>query len=489
MRRRNVHRAVGLALVGGAAAWFGARAIGPAHADPQKVGINVLLTGPATDDVLAALAQHGTVLDVIPQINAVTLRADESELAAVEALPCVAVADVDAELDDAGADGLPVPDLSGGSTLWNLDAINVTDHGGGRTIAYDGTGVYVAIVDTGLPYNWRTYFPEERIDSVHARAFTGGGGEAHVISSQPDKWEHDTDGHGTTLTSVVLGFAYSGSDDALPRYFNGVAPKATVIPVKYGGPGSVSSGRFESLISHAVVYAADLKSGELGGAPLVINLSSGVHRPLPMERAAIDYAIAQGAIVVAAAGNEANQGMRFPAAYPEVISVAAVGPVSEFPADDPTQDRWILRDVPENDASQFFVAPFSSRALAGQELDVAAPGFPVPTAYTRNGAQYSFAGGTSQATPHVAGIAALMLQKHPGLTQGQVESILKSTAMPLPPGTATITWPNLGPGAVHDIQTWDRHDGVLLSELTTSWGADATGAGLVQADAALAATP
>jgi subtilisin family serine protease len=76
------------------------------------------------------------------------------------------------------------------------------------------------------------------------------------------------------------------------------------------------------------------------------------------------------------------------------------------------------------------------------------------------------------AVPHVASVAALMLQEKPNLTQAQVESILKSTALPIPAGSATI-W------ELYPTPGW----------YTYSWGDDATGTGLVQADAALAAVP
>jgi subtilisin family serine protease len=75
------------------------------------------------------------------------------------------------------------------------------------------------------------------------------------------------------------------------------------------------------------------------------------------------------------------------------------------------------------------------------------------------------------AAPHTAAVAALMLEKNPALTQAEVESILKSTALPFPPGSGgdiQIT------GGFADMQVW---------------GANATGSGLIQAGAAVAATP
>lgn len=336
-----------------------------------------------------------------------------------------------------------------------------------------------------MPYNWREYFPEERIASQHARAFGGGGGEKGTIPERPETWEHDTDGHGTLVTSVILGFAYSGPDEQLPSYFNGVSPKATVIPVRMG---QANTGIWESVVAHAIVYVTNLKvSGALGAAPLVINYSGGAHEPLVMVRAAIDFAIANGVVVVAAAGNEAAAGMLNPAAYPEVISVAGAGWVGNFPPGDPTLVLWMLSDVAENEASEYFIAPNSSRELIGQDLDVTAPGWMIPVPWTVNGqVDYSFVEGTSFAAPHVAGVAALLLQNNPTLTQAQIAVILESTALSLPPACGNVTFPGLGPGNVPP--TWDDLDNVFLFDATVCWESNATGHGLLQADAALEAT-
>ena len=90
------------------------------------------------------------------------------------------------------------------------------------------------------------------------------------------------------------------------------------------------------------------------------------------------------------------------------------------------------------DAADFYITDFSSRELAGQDLDVAAPGSWVVGPYQVNSGQtsYYFLGGTSMASPHVAGIVALMAQKDPTLTASEVETILEiqchRTAPPVP---------------------------------------------------------
>ena len=265
------------------------------QAQGQMIGINVLLNQPVTESILQDLGAHGQVLDVISQINGVTLRARSSELSTIQTLSYVAGANPDTE-------GYAESDLSAGTNYWNLDAVNVTEFGTTppRVVDYDGEGVYVGVIDSGLPFNWRDYFPEERIAVDLARGFGGGGGQQVTVSSQPLTWERDTLGHGIAVTSVILGFQYSLSDPPLPATFNGVAPKATVIPVKIHGEHNFY--RY-SVLTAAILYLTDLKiDGELGNSPLVINHSGGGSSDDVLLGAAIDYAIANGVVVVMAAG-------------------------------------------------------------------------------------------------------------------------------------------------------------------------------------------
>ncbi|MHB0987420.1 MAG: S8 family peptidase [Bellilinea sp.] len=435
-------------------------------AAPNKtIGINVLLSYDINDELLADIGTHGKVKDVMPEIRALTMQVRVSELAVIRALPYVTAANPDAERNAAPVDIVSAEDFSNGLSTWDLDAVNVTDFGfDNRKVDFDGSGVYVAVLDTGLVDIWRAYFPQERIAEEYAKSFSGGGGEVGYVSEQPNKWEHDQNSHGTHVTSTILGYNLRGTP------VNGVAPLATVIPVKVLNQNG--SG-WSSVVAQGITYVADLKAGPLAGYPVVINMSLGGPELDAVERAAIDYAVANGVIIVASAGNSGTRGMGYPGAYAPVISVAASGWVGEWK---PVGNRawWWNRDVADpTNLDDFYITGFSSRQLIGQDLDVAAPGSWVVGPYKINSGMstsYYFLGGTSMASPHVAGIVALMAQKNSSLTASEAEAILETSAIDLAPGSRTV----LGPSGVPKV---------------FSWGADATGAGLVDAAAALAATP
>lgn len=423
-------------------------------------GINVLLNRDADAVVLRDLGKYGTVLDVVAEIHALTMSIRTDKIATIKALPYVTAVSIDAVRNGAPIDTVAAENFIGGMNTWNLDAINVTDYGTDvRTVEQDGTGVFVAVLDTGLVDSWRQYFPQERIATEYAKAFGGGGGETGNVSTPTNKWEHDQNSHGTHVTSTILGYSMFGTK------INGVAPMVTIIPVKVLNQNG--SG-WSSVIAKGITYIADLKLNELKDHPVVINMSLGGSQLDAMEKAAIDYAIKAGVIIVASAGNEGEAGMGYPGAYEPVISVAASGWTGEWTV----SQFWRKLDVADpTSINDFYITDFSSRELTGQDLDIAAPGSWIVGPYQVNSGQinYYFLGGTSMASPHIAGIVALMAQKVNSLTATQAETILEDTALALPAGSRTIT----------------------NSDKTTSvmtWGSDATGAGLVDAVRALSAT-
>jgi subtilisin family serine protease len=320
------------------------------------------------------------------------------------------------------------------------------------------------------------------------------------------------------VTSTIIGYNYYAPSDWLggfplqPLFVKGIAPDVTIIPVKvlsnYVLPGYAEGKQLvfgtDNAVAAGINYATDLAIA--GYKPMVISMSLGGSELTLGEQNAIDRAIANGVIVVAAAGNAGDAGMDYPGAYAPVISAGACGWEYEwyYPTAPPHAPRfrvwWLqdgtygFRDIPEpTPASEVYITDFSGRELPGQHLDVVAPGSwvrgPMPGSgdgYARlpwwsNGigwyhstpglTNFYYVGGTSMATPHVSAIAAQMLEKNPALTQSMVESIMKSTALYIAPGSMTI----------YDISP-------IPGYYTMTWGADATGSGLIQADLAVAAS-
>jgi subtilisin family serine protease len=445
-------------------------------------GINVVLKSRPTASQLDRLNSIGRVKAVFKEINGLTMAAKGTQLKTIKALPFVKAAAFDAVIHiPPPTDLVPVADFTGGFSTWDQDAIDVTRAplSSVREVSQTGQGVYVGVLDTGLLYTWRQYFPQERIASQFARTFVGGGSadRGRVVELDGDQWQRDGCSHGTHVTSTILGF------QAGALRIQGTAPRANIIPVRLHTQGSVNSQNFcpffSSVAAAALLYFAELKRGPLAGEPLVVNNSWG-GPPDPLTRAAVDFALAQGVLLVFSAGNAGTAGMGFPGSYAPVISAAASGWVGEWrpcaPAG-PGADLfnwWLVCNVPEpTDPDDFYITDFSSRELTGQDLDVAAPGSWVlgPFQLQRANPSFFFLGGTSMAAPHVTGTVALMLQKEPSLTQAQAETILQNTAIGIGAGCRDVI-PLPG-----------------LPETEICWTANATGEGLLDADAAVAATP
>lgn len=458
-------------LVGVAALALTALPAAQAAGSGSSVGLNVVLNTDLTPAIVSELSGYGTVNEQYPEIDGLTMRVPSSAVSRIARLPYVEAAGQDVRVSTgpvssvaAGADA-----TDHGIATWNTDMIDVYENGEDdaddhRVVDPTGAGVYVAVLDTGLHNSWPYYFGD-RIAAEFGVAVGGGGGERGSISFQPNKWGQDQDGHGTHVTSTILGYHMDND------YVGGVAPDARVIPVKV--LNQTGSG-WASVITAGIDYVTDLVRGDaLNGAPVVINMSLGGPAEDPLMTAAIDAAIAEGILVVAAAGNSGPDGpMDYPGAQEQVISVAAAGWTEQW-----TEGGSFFKNVTEpTPEDEVYIVPDSSRELPGQDLDVAAPGAFILGPYQTNG-QMSYYGltGTSMATPHVAGALALMLEATPSLGQTRAEAALEASALRLdaclePPERECdrdITFPDGSPG-------------------TVPWRSDATGAGLLDVDAALA---
>ncbi len=346
-----------------------------------------------------------------------------------------------------------------------------------EALASGGTGVYVAVLDTGLLPQWTNYFPEAQIATQWGKGFSheiywDPTVEEFMLGPLRDDRGFLTDpylgsGHGTHVSSTVIGFNFkTATADMKVR---GVAPMATIIPVLVldaweiitpDGKTNQFTGGFDDMISSGIRYVADLAVAQK--IKVIINMSLGGPDPAPEIREAIDYAISKGLIVVASAGNDGLAGMGYPGAYPEVISAAAGGWTMQWiTLPPPAPTRWWLNNVPEKlntkdllkNNWQTYLTDFSSRPVralgqAATDLDVCAPGAaivgPFKNYFSTNTAYY-YVYGTSMAAPHVSSIAAILKQYSPGLHQAAMETALKkgSTGLPLSADGATILDPTI----------------------------------------------
>ncbi|SFD09660.1 S8 family serine peptidase [Streptomyces aidingensis] len=275
------------------------------------------------------------------------------------------------ELPD-GAGPHPLIDQLGLRQAWDLST---------------GAGVTVAVIDSGVDARHPGLADAVARGSEFTTSVTDERGYHHGRPA----WQRDCQGHGTAVAGLIAARHTEGERIA------GIAPGATVYPVRLAGTGGVGGTS-----DHMLAAAVDDDAVAAGAR--IINLSLANAADRKPVREAIARAVGQGVLVVAAAGNEGNAnvstGRMYPAAYDGVLAVGAVDAEGR-PLDSSNAGPWV--DI----------------AGIGTPMTVLAPG----------GSGYRQAeGGTSLAAAQVSGAAALVLSRFPGLTARQVAGRLTGSA-------------------------------------------------------------
>lgn len=308
-----------------------------------------------------------------------------------------------------------VPDDEMYGSQWHLPHIKAPEawdiHKG-----EDGPEVLIAIVDDAV--EWRH---EDLIDNVWQNLGEDADGDGHVIEFDGSDWifdpddENGIDDDGNGYVDDFVGWDFINTEgeednDPTPEYSSedhgthciGIANATTNNATDVAGAawnvkfltckGSNSPGlSLEGDLYQAIIYCAE------HGADVITNSWSGIY-PSQSNKEAVLYARSLGSIVVAAASNDDNAELHYPASYPTVISVAATS----------------------NDDQK---ASFSNYGVA---IDVCSPGVQIMSLTTNDGTKYK--DGTSMATPLVAGQIALMQSYYPDWTPEEIVYQLLATA-------------------------------------------------------------
>ncbi|MGW6906017.1 S8 family peptidase [Streptomyces sp. NPDC054940] len=259
---------------------------------------------------------------------------------------------------------------------------------------YDGKGVKVAVLDTGVD----TTHPDLKGQVIAAKNFTS-------AATTGDRF-----GHGTHVASIVAGTG--AATPAGHAKFKGVAPGARILNGKVlDDKGEGDESGIIAGMEWAAQQGADIVNLSLGGPD-----SPGVD---PMEATVNRLSEQKGTLFAIAAGNEGEGGSRTvgsPGSAAEALTVGAVDghdKLADFSSRGPTADGALKPDV---------TAPGVAITAASAKNSV------IAKEYGEKPAGYVSLDGTSMATPHVAGAAAILKQQHPDWTFRELKSVLVGSA-------------------------------------------------------------
>lgn len=315
---------------------------------------------------------------------------EEAIASAWTRLPCVAFAEVNRRRH---AFSIIPNDPSFGSDQWYLRHVNAPD---GWTVSEGSTSIVIAIVDSGIDLN-HPDLAQKILPGMNAL--------------DPQASVQDYDGHGTNVAGLAAAITDNGIGIA------GLDWNAPILPVKVLDP---LGGGDDGTIAQGIDWAAN------HGAR-VINLSLGAAGDSSTLERALSYARQKNAVVVAAAGNDYMNGdpVDFPGASPNAIAVGAIDDSDAHASYSETGD-YIAVVAPGGDPSGMFDAN---------------PNHYIYSTYPQRFGSYEQLAGTSESTPLVSGLAALILSVNPALTPDQVGQMIESTADHLgPPGRRNVTF-------------------------------------------------
>ncbi|MCH8147332.1 MAG: S8 family serine peptidase, partial [Planctomycetes bacterium] len=319
----------------------------------------------------------------------------------------------------------------------------------GAGLSADGSGVRVCICDTGIDMDHVMY--ASRIDAAASFDFANN-------DSNPD----DDNGHGSHVAGIAVGGTGLSIDlgcGTVP--FQGVAPAATLIGAKIL---NAAGGGTTSDIIAGIDHCADQSPS--GGRADVINLSIGTGNFAGIcthsWAVAANNAVANGVVVVAASGNECNtNSMGSPACGVDVIAVGATYKDAYPNCEDSTSSfNWC--GTPQTGISEDDIVDFSNQS---DFLDVTAPGSVIWSASNAaGGGSVAAQSGTSMSSPHVAGLAALILSVDSTLTPAEVRQVIRDGAI------------DMGPAGFDRAYGWGRIDAIgslsLLAPCVTNGDCD-----------------
>jgi subtilisin family serine protease len=287
-----------------------------------------------------------------------------------------------------------------------------------------------AVFRPGLPYEWQyvatrvNEVPEDVLRAASAMKIAvidTGVDLTHpdIAAKSPETWDivhrrtnaQDRDGHGTFVSALAAGSSTNGDGIA------GFGGDAQLLVVKAIGAGDSFSDVDEAA---GIVYAVD------HGAK-IINLSIGGEGASALETRAIQYAASRNVLLVAAAGNEYEEGnpIEYPAAALQPVGSKGQGGFGISVAASTMSGK---RAHFSNTGTQISLAAPGDNvfgAVAAGSSREHWPRYPLPGS---TAGLYGWSSGTSFSTPEVAGAAALVWAANPGLTAQQVSGILKATA-------------------------------------------------------------